>query len=194
MYCDVQHLSTSNVSPNLDSVINAVLFLEKLLNNVCTLVCQVNILHVYLPITIKPLVFLPCHVNISFTLPMSGKLFFYSCLVNISITWKCRWTFHFPMSCKHFLYLWQVNFSPTWVHKQSLQQVLFARVVADGEATQLLYVVPPLGFFCQTLPDLIQGLPIKHIKEFNGEHIKLIEVMIVQILPTLEKVKSFKPT
>lgn len=72
--------------------------------------------------------------------------------------------------------------------------MLFARVVADGEATQLLYVVPPLGFFCQTLPDLIQGLPIKHIKEFNGEHIKLIEVMIVQILPTLEKVKSFKPT
>lgn len=72
--------------------------------------------------------------------------------------------------------------------------MLFARVVADGEGTQLLYVVPPLGFFCQTLPDLIQGLPIKHIKEFNGEHIKLIEVMIVQILATLEKVKSFKPT
>lgn len=120
---------------------------------------------------------------------MSGKLFFYSCLVNISITWKCRWTFHFPMSCKHFLYLWQVNFSPTWVHKQSLQQVLFARVVADGEATQLLYVVPPLGFFCQTLPDLIQGLPIKHIKEFNGEHIKLIEVMIVQFCPLLRKLK-----
>lgn len=69
--------------------------------------------------------------------------------------------------------------------------MLFAGVVADGEATQLLYVVPPLGFLCQTLPDLIQGLPIKHIKKFNGEHIKLIEVMIVQILPTLEKVKSF---
>lgn len=72
--------------------------------------------------------------------------------------------------------------------------MLFAGVTADGEATQLLYVVPPLGFLCQTLPDFIQGLPIKHIKELKVEHIKLLEVMIVQIFPTLEKVRSFKPT
>lgn len=47
MYCDVQYLFILNVFLNLDFVINVVLFLEKLLNNVCILVCQVNILFIY---------------------------------------------------------------------------------------------------------------------------------------------------
>lgn len=67
----------------------------------------------------------------------------------------------------HLLFLRHINCSPTWVHKQGLEQELFAGVAADGEATQLLYVVPPLGFLCQTFPDFIQGLPIKHIKELQ---------------------------